>query len=241
MLYIVCGLPRNGKSVYLTREIIKSIDKDPELDIPIYVNWDITYISRQTFTQLPFGLALRVPNFFRRIPFFHFIKSDILHDTHNSSGRLRRYQNFDDLLLIKTSCDIYIDEMGGLLFNRDWKTIPTDFIRYLQQHGKKGIDIFGATQSIDSIEVNFRRLCAGISIVSKVFKPSILRPSRKSQHRGLPLFKIEVVHRHPYLGDKDEEIKLHGFFWARRKYLNAFDTKQDIVTKNNNQLKITNS
>lgn len=235
MLYIVCGLPRNGKSVYLTREIVKSIDKDPESTIPIYVNWDITYISRQTFQKLPFGFSLKVPNFFRRIPFFTFETSDILHDTHVSSGRLRRYQNFDELLAIKFSCDIYIDEMGGLLFNRDWKTIPTDFIRYLQQHGKKGIDIFGATQSIDSIEVNFRRLCAGIAIVSKVFKPSILRPSRKSQHRGLPLFKIEVVDRHPYLGDKDEKIQFHGLFWARRKYLNAFDTKQDIVTKSYTQ------
>lgn len=231
MLYIVCGLPRNGKSVYLTREICKDLDKYPESSIPIYCNWDIRYITRETYQKFPFGFSLKVPNIFRKLPFFVFEKSDILHDTHISSGRLRKYQNFEDLLTLKGPCDIYIDEMGGLLFNRDWKSIPSGFIKYLQQHGKKGIDIFGATQSIDSIEVNFRRLCAGIAIVSKIFKPSILRPSRISQHKGFPLFKVEVVDRHPYLGDKDEKITLSHIFYARKKYLTAFDTKQDIVTK----------
>jgi len=239
MLYIICGLPRNGKSVYLTREIVKDLDRDPNLHVPIYVNWDIEYITRQTFIRHPYSYILRrndlffrIPNFCRRLPLIKkfVIQEDILHSTKHSSGRLKKYQNFEDLLKLKEA-DIYIDEMGGLLFNRDWKTIPSTFIKYLQQHGKKGIDIIGATQSVDSIEVNFRRLCAGIAIVSKVFQPNIFKRSRSSQHRGFPLFKVEVVHRHPYLGDKDEKILYDHFFYARKKYLQAFDTKQDIVTK----------
>lgn len=233
MLYIICGLPRNGKSVYLTREICKDLDRAPTLDVPIYVNWDINYTTRQTFVPFTKYYYLRVPNITRHIPLLKsfLFYEDIYHSSDKSTGRLRKYQQFEDLLTLKGPCDIYIDEMGGLLFNRDWKTIPSSFIKYLQQHGKKGIDIFGATQSIDSIEVNFRRLCAGIAIVSKVFKPSILRPKRKSQHNGFPLFKVEVVDRHPYLGDKDEKITLSHFFYARKRYLDAFDTKQDIVTK----------
>lgn len=234
MLYIICGLPRNGKSVYLTREIVKSLDSDPESNIPIYLNWDIEYITKQTFLKLPLGWSLKVPNIIRKLPFVKYERSDILHSTLKTTGRLKKYQNFEDLLLLKKPCDIYIDEMGGLLFNRDWKSIPTGFIKYLQQHGKKGIDIIGATQSIDSIEINFRRLAAGIAVVSKIFQPSIFSRSRKSQHKGFPLFKVEVVNRHPYLGDKDEEIKLHTIFYARAKYLTAFDTKQDIITKEYN-------
>lgn len=232
MLYIVCGLPRNGKSVYLTRQICKSLQKEPELTTPIYVNWDVRFTTKNTYIKIYKDIFLKIPNIFRKIPYIsrYFYISDILHDSNKATGRLRRYSNFEDLLKLKDA-DIYIDEMGGLLFNRDWKTIPSSFIKYLQQHGKKGIDIFGATQSIDSIEINFRRLSAGIAIVSKVFKPSILRPARKSQYKGFPLFKVEVVDRHPYLGDKQEEIRFHSFFWARKKYLNAFDTKQDIVTK----------
>lgn len=232
MLYIVCGLPRNGKSVYLTRQIVKSLEKDPESETPIYVNWTIKHRTNNTYLRIYNDLFLKVPNICRKLPYFSrfLVASDILHDSSRAMGRLKQYSNFEDLLKLKDA-DIYIDEMGGLLFNRDWKSIPSSFIKYLQQHGKKGIDIFGATQSIDSIEVNFRRLAAGIAIVSKVFKPSILRPARKSQYKGFPLFKVEVVDRHPYLGDKQEEIRFHSFFWARKKYLNAFDTKQDIVTK----------
>lgn len=233
MLYIVCGLPRNGKSVYLTRRVVKSLDYEPDISTLIYVNWDITYTTKQTFLPIYRDYVLKLPSLIRYVPLIkkYLIIQDIKHSTLDNIGRLRRYTDFEDLLTLQNA-DIYIDEMGGLLFNRDWKTIPSSFIKYLQQHGKKGIDIFGATQSIDSIEVNFRRLCAGIAIVSKVFKPSIIRSNRKSQSKGFPFFKVEIVDRHPYLGDKDEKITFHSFFYARKKYLNAFDTTQDIVTKN---------
>jgi len=94
-------------------------------------------------------------------------------------NRYQYYQSFDDLLPVRLKAIlidnpkirgiiIIMDEMQVYLSSRNWDKLDQKFQLLLQQHRKRGIDIFGATQSIKRADVVFRELVQRFYRISKI-------------------------------------------------------------------------
>jgi len=93
--------------------------------------------------------------------------------------RYEYYQSFDDLLPVRLKAIlledpecrgiiIIMDEMQVYLSSRNWDKLDQKFQLLLQQHRKRGIDIFGATQSIKRADVVFRELVQRFYRIGKI-------------------------------------------------------------------------
>jgi len=94
-------------------------------------------------------------------------------------SRYQYYQSFDDLLPVRLKAIlidnpkirgiiIIMDEMQVYLSSRNWDKLDQKFQLLLQQHRKRGIDIFGATQSIKRADVVFRELVQRFYRIAKI-------------------------------------------------------------------------
>jgi len=58
----------------------------------------------------------------------------------------------------KRDVDLIWDEIATYLDSTQWQNVPLELKRWLQQHRKYGIDIYGTTQDFPMIDISMRRL-----------------------------------------------------------------------------------
>lgn len=132
-------------------------------------------------------------------------------------------------LIRETDCDIVIDEVSVFLPCDKWKDTHFEIRRMLAQHRKRGIEIYANTQDYRMVDINFRRMIHNAFIVRKGLgnrNPSSTLPPIKHiwgfyLKRDLDPAILED------LGSK-VFISLPSFHLIRRKYVNMYDTREDI-------------
>lgn len=134
----------------------------------------------------------------------------------------------DPSILVKIyDADIVWDEVATHLDSTQWANLPLEIKRFMQQHRKRGIDIFGNTQDFAMIDISMRRLVSDVIILKKVFgsrDPSPTRPPVKYIW-GLVISKSVD----PATFEKPEKrFSGWGWFLIRKKLVQAFDTRQEI-------------
>ena len=134
----------------------------------------------------------------------------------------------DILQLVKLKdVDIFWDEIATQLDATQWASLPLECKRFLQQHRKKGIDIYGTTQTFAAVDVSMRRLVDNLFVCRKFFgsrNPSPTKPPIKY------IFGLIWMRQLDPMTFEDEKPKGVGYdwLWISRDLCNMYDTTQEI-------------
>jgi len=200
MITVITGLPGSGKSIDTANRAMQLLKRN-------YRWWKKTGQVRKVISNIKFS---------------EFVE--------------KKYGSFigywDDPLEICAMKDVDIiwDEIATHLDSTQWQNLPLGVKRFLQQHRKRGIDIYANTQSFKTIDVSMRRLVERLYFLQKLFgsrSPSATRPPVRFVW-GFVLKRL--VDPDSYEGEKvDYAFKSWNFFWIDKNAVKVFNTGQEIL------------
>jgi hypothetical protein len=125
--------------------------------------------------------------------------------------------------------DIFWDEVATHMDNLNYQNTPLELKRWLQQHRKFGIEIYGNTQDFAMVDIAFRRMTSELFILRKL----IGSPDRSNTKPPVKyiwgIILIRQMNPQDYKEDTKEN-KAYGFdiFLINRERIEVFDTSQEI-------------
>jgi len=125
--------------------------------------------------------------------------------------------------------DIFWDEVATHLDSTQWQNVPLELKRFLQQHRKYGIEIYGTTQDFSQIDISMRRLTSDLYYLQKLCgsrDKSATRPDVK-----FPWGLILMRTLDPQNYKEDEKLNKASGWWfmfITTALVNAYDTRQEI-------------
>lgn len=128
-----------------------------------------------------------------------------------------------------SDCDVLWDEIPAHLDATEWANMSLELKRWLQQHRKVGVEIYGTAQAYGQVDISARRLVTRLIYLKKIFgsrPPSATKPDPKTiwalglARECCPITFDEKVH--------DYIDFLPTPFTITKKYCHIFDTTQLI-------------
>jgi hypothetical protein len=141
---------------------------------------------------------------------------------------LRAWVNPEELISLR-DCDVFWDEISTHLDATQWEHLPLDLKRWLQQHRKFGIEIYGNTQTFSTIDKSMRRLTGELYILKKLFGSRDPSPTRPPVKNVWGLVLVRKLDAQSYK-EEEQENKAHGFglMMLDKDLIDTFDTRQEI-------------
>lgn len=127
--------------------------------------------------------------------------------------------------------DVFWDEIATHLDSTQWQNMSLEIKRWLQQHRKFGIEVYGTTQDFAMIDKSMRRLTSHLFIISKLIgspDKSATRPPVKF------IWGVSTISAmDPTQYDENESKQKAGFpsfMFLSKEGTEVFDTTQEIKT-----------
>lgn len=126
--------------------------------------------------------------------------------------------------------DIVWDEIATHLDSTQWANMSLSLKRWLQQHRKYGIEIYGTTQDFNMVDISMRRLCSDLFWVSKPVGTPDPTPTRPPINRPWGLIIRRRLDPQTYSEDRKEVSSIFSLSWLifTKKLISIFDTRQEI-------------
>jgi hypothetical protein len=200
MIVVFTGLPGSGKSLKLAQTVV-----------------DILYRNKRYYEKTgkirPVYLNLKMSKEIE-IEFFDFI---------------RYWTNLKDLVILR-DVDIVIDEIATYFDAHNWATMSTEMKRFLQQHRKFGIDIYGTAQDFAQTDKSFRRLTSDLLYLTKLIGSGDISPTRPLPKFiwGVVLVKSLDPTKYDEQKSKFEGSGFPRFMFITRHATSIFDTRSEI-------------
>lgn len=127
-------------------------------------------------------------------------------------------------------CDVFWDEIATHLDSTQWANMSLEIKRWLQQHRKFGIEIFGTTQDFGMIDKSMRRLTSDLLILSKMFGSRDRSSTKPDVKRiwGLVMVKTLDPAQYDDSGNNQVSTGLPSFMFLTRVGVDLYDTTQEI-------------
>jgi len=126
------------------------------------------------------------------------------------------------------NCDVFWDEIATHLDSTQWQNMSLEIKRWLQQHRKFGIEIYGTTQDFAMIDKSMRRMTSDLFILSKLFGSRDKSSTKPDIKYIWGVCTIRPLDPATY----DEEASKTGgwpsFMLLSRKGIELYDTTQEI-------------
>lgn len=200
MIVIFTGLPGSGKSYKLGRTAIEILYRNQKI-------YKKTGVLRQLFTNLQ--LSLEVEQEF--------------------TGQIVYWTDLRQLTPLR-DCDVLIDEVATYFDARLWETLSLEMRRWLAQHRKFGIEIYGTSQDFAQVDKAFRRLTSDLVYITKIAGSrdiSATRPNPKYIW-GVSLVRDLDPQVYDELKSKFSARGLPKFMLISRKGTTIFDTRAEV-------------
>jgi len=129
--------------------------------------------------------------------------------------------------------DVIWDEMATHLDATQWANMSLELKRWLQQHRKFGIDIYGNAQDFQQVDKSARRLCAVLYHMSKVIGSRDISATRPPVKRPWGVIMMRSIDPQTYDDSKTPSQQkgngIPAFRFIRSQYVHCFDTRQEIA------------
>jgi len=149
---VISGRPGAGKSLMLSQRLLDVLKRN--------VKWcNKTGILRKVYTNLHLNTELET----------------------EYSEYIRFWKKTEELYKIQDA-DVFIDEIANYFDSNDWKELSPDVKRWLQQHRKLGVEIYGNAQDFSQVDIAFRRMTSDLFYLVKLISsrdPSPTTPAVK--------------------------------------------------------------
>jgi len=142
------------------------------------------------------------------------------------------FEYWTDLKQLTTlrDCDVVFDEVATYFDARLWETLSLEMRRWLAQHRKFGIEIYGTAQDFAQVDKAFRRLTSDLLYLTKLAGSRDISPTKPAPKY---IWGISAVrHLDPTKYDeqksKFETNGLPSFMLITRKGTEIFDTRAEV-------------
>jgi len=200
MIVIFTGLPGSGKSYKLGRTVVDILYRNRK-------SHQTRGNKRLLWTNLVLGSAVE----------------------REFAGYFQYWTDLRQLTTLR-DCDVVIDEVATYFDSRLWETLSLEMRRWLSQHRKFGIDIYGTSQDFAQVDKAFRRLTSDLLYLTKVIGSRDISATRPAPRFvwGLSL----VRHLDPTVYD-EQKSKFAGrgipnFMIISRAGTQLFDTRAEV-------------
>jgi len=147
----------------------------------------------------------------------------------------KRYEGFilyweDPAQIVKLKdADIIWDEMSTYLDSTQWEIVPLEMKRWIQQHRKFGIEIYGTAQDFPTIVVSFRRVTSQLFIMRKLLGSRDKTATRPAVKKPWGVILMREVLRDDF-GKEKEDYRYVGtdWFFITKELVSTYDTQQEL-------------
>jgi len=136
----------------------------------------------------------------------------------------------DPAELIKIrNADVFWDEIATHLDSTQWQNMSLEIKRWLQQHRKFGIEIYGTTQDFAMIDKSMRRMTSDLFYLSKLFGSRDISSTKPKLKYVWGLSLVKRFDPTTYEEDNKKAIGFPSFLPISKRGVNTFDTTQEIA------------
>jgi len=141
---------------------------------------------------------------------------------------IRYWTDTADLVKLK-DVDVFWDEMAAHLDATQWQNMSLELKRWLQQHRKLGIDIYGNSQDFAQVDKSARRLVGTLYHFTKLIGSRDISATRPAVQFVWGLIFMKSIDPQTYDEMKSKQnAQGIGFRFIRKEYIQAFDTRQPV-------------
>jgi len=127
-------------------------------------------------------------------------------------------------------CDVAIDEIATYFDARLWETLSLEMRRWLAQHRKFGIEIYGTAQDFAQTDKAFRRLTSDLLYLTKVIGSGDISPTRPAPKYIWGLVMVRRLDPTVY-DEQKSKFQSEGFpsfMFIGRGGTEIFDTRAEV-------------
>jgi hypothetical protein len=214
MIVIFTGLPGSGKSYKLGRTVV-----------------EILYRNKKAFekaenyywtTKLP---TLRYPE--KRYVYTNLALGGSVAD--EFQGYIKTWTDLRQLTPLR-DVDVIIDEVATYFDARLWETLSLEMRRWLAQHRKFGIEIYGTSQDFAQVDKAFRRLTSDLVYLTKLVGSRDISATKAPPRFIWGLALVRELDPTVY-DEQKSKFAASGvpkFMWISRKGTELFDTRAEV-------------
>jgi len=145
------------------------------------------------------------------------------------AGYVRYWSDLRQLTPLRDA-DVMIDEVATYFDARLWETLSLEMRRWLAQHRKFGIEIYGTSQDFAQVDKAFRRLTSDLLYLTKVVGSRDISATRPPPRFiwGIVLVRELDPTRYDEQKSKFEASGIPKFMFITRKGTEMFDTRAEV-------------
>jgi len=211
MIVIFSGLPGAGKSLKMADTLLNVLARNRRMYEKAIKEWD--------------GISEQAP---KRILYTNLQFSAKVEEEY--AGYFKYWKDLRQLTVLK-DVDVAIDEVATYFDSRLWETLSLEMRRWLSQHRKFGIEIYGTTQDFAQVDKAFRRLTSDLFLLKKVIGSGDISPTRPAPKYIWGLVTIRELDPTVY-DEKESKFAKNGFIpsfmWISRAMTEVFDTRAEV-------------
>jgi len=126
--------------------------------------------------------------------------------------------------------DVVIDEVSTYFDSRLWETLSLEMRRWLAQHRKMGIEIYGTAQDFAQVDKAFRRLTSDLLYLTKLIGSADISPTRPPPRFIWGITFIQTLDPQRYDEEKSKFANsgIPKFMFITRLRTSIFDTRAEV-------------
>jgi len=144
-------------------------------------------------------------------------------------GYIRYWADLRELTPLR-DVDVAIDEIGTYFDSRLWETLSLEMRRWLAQHRKFGIEIYGTAQDFAQCDKAFRRLTSNLFLLKKLIGSPDISPTRPAPKYIWGLVVMRELDPTTYDEEKSKKQMegLPSLMFIGRQGTEIFDTRAEV-------------
>lgn len=160
MIVVFTGLPGSGKSLKLADTLVNILYRNRKMYEKKQYQYDQGLINEKP--------QLRI--LWTNLKFSSKVEEEF-------KGAFHYWTDLRELTVLR-DVDVAIDEIATYFDSRLWETLSLEMRRWLAQHRKFGIDIYGTAQDFAQTDKAFRRLTSNLFLLRKLIGSGDISPTR---------------------------------------------------------------
>lgn len=143
--------------------------------------------------------------------------------------QIRYWADISELTPLR-NVDVIWDEIATHLDATQWQFMPLELKRWLQQHRKYGLEIYGTTQDFAMIDKSMRRLTSDLLYMTKIFGTRDISPTMPAVKWPFGMILVQTFDpvRYDEQISKFQAVGIPRFFWITKSRVKVFDTTEEI-------------
>lgn len=201
MIVVISGLPGAGKSLKLARIVVSLLYRNKTFH-------EKTGIRRLMYTNLK-------------------LSAEVLREF---EGFVHEWVDTSELIKLR-NVDVIWDEMATAMDAHQWQNMSLELKRWLQQHRKYGIEIYGTTQDFAQVDKSARRLVSHLYHLTKLFGSRDKSATMPPVKYIWGLCSVRTLDPQKYDESKSKfegTGLLPSFMWIHRSDIDVYDTTAEV-------------